>query len=497
MEQLEELTDEEKRQYLDRRVEFKPVIEFLPTIAHGLGPIWFLLRQVMMISASSAGPRIGMSQFNTADDSLEQILCDPYFKLEANKAMIEGSQCEWFTQYSAHRVMNMVVYESPYKISNEHPFLGATPDMFFKRFEPLTRKYSKIQMGECKLPEYGMYEVPPFYYVIQMYMQMHAYGFVENNLLCVSKLNGNMRVWNIVWVQEFWDFIYARLEFFWNSVRNGVPSLYGNLPNIYHCMAGIYKEEHEKLKEIANNLHKRKSQKLSDKTQQNDSIVTMLPSHIINDKKRYSALVKKYTRKYHLRPEDIPPRYNYTYLLYHDDERDVNARKKRCYTYKKVYENDNNMNTVHTNSRSACQKDPVTDNRSAEEEEKRIAMYPNVDIEGKRWKWQAIDPKKPMLNVYYGLRCTNIRKLLNEKYRELRPDIQASVHELFNLRYVTPAPSKIVRAFQSIGWVEFFYFVYMVFIDFDKANDVCILSLPCDSIENVKHKKKTDLDNKS
>ncbi|MBS1586386.1 MAG: hypothetical protein JSS82_12655 [Bacteroidetes bacterium] len=476
MEQLQELTDEEKRQYLDRRVEFKPVIEFLPTIAHGLGPIWFLLRQVLMISASSASAGIGMTQFTTADDKREQMISDPYFKIAANKAMIEGSQCEWFTQYSAQRVMNLIVYESPYKISEEHPFLGGTPDMFFKRFEPLSRKYSKLQMGECKLPEYGMYEVPPFYYVIQMYMQMHVYGFVENNLLCVSKLNGNMRVWNIVWVQEFWDFIYARLEFFWNSVRNGLPSLYGNLPTIYTCMAEIYKEEHKQLKELANAMYNRKSQKPGDKTQQNDSMVTMLPSHIINDKARYAALVRKYTKFHGLKPEDIPPRYNYTYLVYHDDERDVSVRQKRHYSYEKVYEEDRDMNTVHKKSQSTQHKDINVEDEATLQ--RRRAKYPNVDGDGKRWKWHPIRPQKPMLNVYYGLRCTDIRKLLNERYHELHADIRGTIQELFTLRYMDPASNDIVKSFQGIGWLEFFYVVYMLFIDFNQENDVCILSLP-------------------
>lgn len=306
-------TPEQMRVIKDPTVEFKPVIEFLPTTAQGLSEAWHSLRGDC-VTASNAGPCIGMSPFNTAEDKLHQMQNDPTFKIEANKAMREGSQEEWFAMYTFHRHTRALVYESPYRICEQDPFLAATPDLLARFPRPIFNDYGRIVIGECKMPEHLMYDYPPIYYVVQQFMQMNAYGLRQNFLICVSKLNGNMRMWRIAWTDEFWDFIYKRLQFFWTCVTRGVPSTGANLPNIYHCLADVYKDQVKFLTEYAN---------------KEQIPICMIPDSVVNDRARHEALIEKHRAYRGLPRTALPPPYIYSIRQYDQDEKTTDRRRER------------------------------------------------------------------------------------------------------------------------------------------------------------------------
>lgn len=304
--------------------KYVPVVHMLLTNATHGSPMWRELRK--RITASVWATCLGLSPFGTPRDKWRQMLFDPTYAPQANAAMKDGVQGEWFAIHRWTMVTGMPAIESPVGILLSDPNMAATPDLLSFEVDQKGRVW--MVLGECKLPEYGMYDYPPIYYVVQMFLQMKTYEIWTNYLICVSKVSGHVRIWRVRWTQSFWNYLEERTDYFCQCMQNRVEPLPERLRTVYHCVEKIYKKDLKMLKEIA---RERKQE------------LWQLPEYLVCNDQRYEQLKYKYAKLYKLDPREIPPRYNFSIVAYDRELRtfegrrvqrktDLDVRRGMCYT---------------------------------------------------------------------------------------------------------------------------------------------------------------------
>lgn len=194
-----------------------------------LSDAWFLIRK-LTVSASKLGVSINLysgdiceSQFRSIRHGYKEI-----FSKDTQGFLKWGQDHEEEGAYAVEVVFGVKCIESPFVLDPDIPNFGATPD----KYVPHAANDNKPFLVEIKAPG-RMYASPPPAYICQMYAQMRVYGVKRTYFSCWTPKQ--VKIWVVLFDDNFWRFIYRRLQVFIQCVQFDVPPN-NLLPHIGYVM---------------------------------------------------------------------------------------------------------------------------------------------------------------------------------------------------------------------------------------------------------------------
>lgn len=223
-----EWDDETQKQDTEPKRVPQPTVErllpVLDNVTPSLSTAWFLLR-LLGATAADISKYIGLSPYSSAQDAFWHMRHNPLQGLEPAPALAHGNFYEPQNIRMLSKRLGVQIVECPFRTDARCPWIRATPDGIVV-LDPHTQQTALI---ECKCPYNAMYSSPPIQYVVQQFVQMRVYG-LRVNYLSAWHPSGAMRVWRTHWNDDYWQWIYQRLQIYWTALRYDVEPTRTMLP---------------------------------------------------------------------------------------------------------------------------------------------------------------------------------------------------------------------------------------------------------------------------